>query len=244
MVVLWQLAYSHFNEKARWALEYKGIAHERRDLLPGLHIPKMLWMTRQKKLPVLEIDGERICDSTAIIAALEERHPDRPSLYPTDPAGLARALELEDYLDEELGPHIRRAWFYEMLQHPDYAARAITFNESERTQRAYRRRFWLLAWAMRRDMRISARRAAKSWDATAAVLDRVAGEIGDRGFLVGDGFSVADLTACALMAPVLPAGCCPLAPGVEMPAELESFRARVADHPAVRWAAGIIEQYR
>ena len=30
--VLWQFRFSHFNEKARWALDWKGIAHVRRSL--------------------------------------------------------------------------------------------------------------------------------------------------------------------------------------------------------------------
>lgn len=244
MVVLWQLAYSHFNEKARWALDYKGIAHERRDLLPGFHIPRTLWMTRQKQLPVLEIDGHRICDSTAIIARLEDDFPDAPALYPGDRGARARALELEELFDEQLGPHIRRAWFEQLLRHPDYAATAITAAEPERTRRRYRRWFRVLAFAMRRDMKISARRAAESWEITASLLDRIAAEIGDSGYLAGDGFSVADLTACSLMAPVLPPPACPLAPELEMPDELEGFRERVAEHPAVRWAAGIIARHR
>ena len=43
--VLWQFKYSHYNEKARWALDFKRIPHRRRSLLPGLHIPPILWMT-------------------------------------------------------------------------------------------------------------------------------------------------------------------------------------------------------
>ena len=52
--------------------------------------------------PVLEIDGRAIGDSSEIIAALEERYPERP-LYPADPEQRRRALELEDFFDEELG---------------------------------------------------------------------------------------------------------------------------------------------
>jgi glutathione S-transferase len=68
---------------------------------------------------VLELEGgERVGDSTAIVAALEERFPDRP-LYPDDPAGRRRALELEDWFDEELGPHIRRFAFHELTHDVD-----------------------------------------------------------------------------------------------------------------------------
>ena len=57
--------------------------------------------------PVLTLDGQSIGDSTRIIAALEERWP-QPPLYPQDAARRQRALELEEFFDEELGPHIRR----------------------------------------------------------------------------------------------------------------------------------------
>ena len=59
-------------------------------------------------LPILFLDGKPIRDSTAIIAALEQRHPE-PALYPKDEAPLRRALELEDYFDEVLGPSVRAA---------------------------------------------------------------------------------------------------------------------------------------
>ena len=35
--VLWHLKVSHYNEKARWALDYKRVPHVRRALMPGLH---------------------------------------------------------------------------------------------------------------------------------------------------------------------------------------------------------------
>ena len=76
--ILWQFRASHFNEKARWALDWKGIRHERRSLLPGPHAPVVLWLTGQTAVPVLQIDGETVADSTRIIEALERRSPERP----------------------------------------------------------------------------------------------------------------------------------------------------------------------
>ena len=59
-----------------------------------------------------------ISDSTEIIGALERRHPD-PSLYPEDPVERRRALDLEDYFDEELGPPLRLLGFHEMVRDPE-----------------------------------------------------------------------------------------------------------------------------
>src|SRR4051812_13009382 len=117
---LWHIELSHYNEKARWALDYKGIPHVRRAPLPGLHGPVAMAVSRSahRKLPVLVLDGRRVADSTAIIAALEEYRPE-PPLYPADPADRRRALEIEDYYDETLAPAIRRLNFHHSLDDPD-----------------------------------------------------------------------------------------------------------------------------
>ena len=33
--ILWHLGVSHYSEKVRWALAYKGVEHERRTAPPG-----------------------------------------------------------------------------------------------------------------------------------------------------------------------------------------------------------------
>lgn len=82
--ILWHLPISHYSEKVRWALDYKAVQHDRRASIGGYHIPATLVLTRGRHytLPLIELDGRRIGDSTAIIAALEQRFPD-PPLYPT-----------------------------------------------------------------------------------------------------------------------------------------------------------------
>ena len=111
--LLWHLPVSHYSEKVRWALDHKRVAHRRRALIGGVHIPIAMVLTRgrQYTLPLLELEGRTIGDSTAIIAALEEAYPE-PPLYPADPDERRRALELEDWFDEQLGPYIRRFVFH------------------------------------------------------------------------------------------------------------------------------------
>src|SRR5436309_8840629 len=118
--ILWHIVISHYSEKARWALAYKGVEAERRATAPGMHMALALWLTRGRSvtLPLLELDGERFGDSTAIIAALERRFPS-PPLYPVDPRERRAALELEAFYDEELGPAIRRLVFHELRSERD-----------------------------------------------------------------------------------------------------------------------------
>src|SRR5215470_4239658 len=103
--LLWHIPFSHFSEKARWTLDHKGLAHRRRVLGPD-YLIKAWRATGRGTLPILFLDGRAIGDSTHIIAALEERHPE-PPLYPADTAARQRALALEDELDEKLGPALR-----------------------------------------------------------------------------------------------------------------------------------------
>ena len=117
---LWQIDISHFSEKARWALAYKEVEHDR-------HAPPRRGSTSRlrsgspaaptRPSPCSSWTGARIGDSTAIIAALEQRYPELP-LYPADPAERRRALELEDFFDEELGPNIRLLAFHELGNDP------------------------------------------------------------------------------------------------------------------------------
>jgi glutathione S-transferase len=122
--ILWQYTFSNYNEKVRWTLDYKRTPHVRRNVLPGT--PRALWFSRgDGTLPVLDLDGERIVDSTRIIAALEQRDPDLP-LYPTDPEERRRALELEQFFDEQAGHEMRRALFYELRDEPEYLGALVT----------------------------------------------------------------------------------------------------------------------
>src|SRR5207245_1655413 len=79
-------------------------------LLPGFHVPRVLWMTGQKSVPVLVLDGETIYDSTRISERRERMRP-APALYPAEAAARRRAPALEDFFDEEFGPHVRRGRF-------------------------------------------------------------------------------------------------------------------------------------
>ena len=241
--VLLQFRFSHYNEKARWALDWKGIAHVRRSLLPGFHVPRVLWMTGQKALPVLIVDGETIHDSTRIIERLERLRPE-PALYPADDAARRRALALEDFFDEELGPHVRRALFHELLPETEFAAAAFTLGYGPVTQRLYRALFPALRVVMKADMKIDAGSAARSREKVLAALDRLEAELRPSGYLVGDRFSVADLTAAALLAPVVLPPEFPYRPPGPLPAPVTRWRDALVSRPVCRWAAEMYRRHR
>lgn len=239
---LWHFRVSHYNEKARWALDWKRLPHRRHAVLPGPHVPVIWWHTGQKQVPALRLEGTMIVDSTRIIAALEAHRPD-PPLYPTDETARARALALEDFLDEELGPWVRLVFFHHLLQDAAVAVATLAVGEPERTRRLYRVGFPLVRTVMRIDMGIDAARAAEGRVRVQAGLDRIAAELQPSGYLVGDRFSVADLTAASLLAPLLRAPAFPYALPPLVPA-LAEWRAALADHPAFRWGEEMYHRHR
>lgn len=99
-IVLHQWEMSPFCNKVRRCLRHKGLAFDVVDY-NGLLARKAAGMSRVGTLPVLDYDGERIHDSTAIALFLDTRHPD-VRLYPTDPEALARARFWEDWAARSL----------------------------------------------------------------------------------------------------------------------------------------------
>src|ERR1700676_2901824 len=123
--LLWHIPISHFNEKARWALDYKRVAHPRQ-VLGADYLIRAWRATGRGTLPILFLDGRAIGDSTRIIAALEQRYPE-PALYPADPAARERALALEDYFDEQRVPPLRAAIVTPLCRNdPEIALRVLT----------------------------------------------------------------------------------------------------------------------
>jgi glutathione S-transferase len=243
--VLWQLQLSHYNEKVRWALDHKRIPHLRRSLLPGLHRLKATRLTGGEcdTTPVLTLDGRSIGDSTRIIAALEERWPE-PPLYPEDEAERRRALELEEFFDEELGPHIRRAAYHELLAQPEMVIPLFTHGQPWAAQTLLRAAFPILRVGMKRTLDINAEAAEASRSKTIAAMDRLEAEIGASGFLVGDSFSVADLTAASLFYPVARPPEFSYPTVSEPPESGREFLDSLAQRPGGEWVAETYRRHR
>jgi glutathione S-transferase len=245
--LLWHINVSHYSEKARWALDHKQVPHRRRAVsIPGLHIPASMLLTRgaSHTFPVLEIDGQAIGDSTEIIAALERRHPERP-LYPADPEQRRRALELEDFFDEELGPHLRLLAFHELGKDPERFEAVIARSTPGPIASlgggavTYARTYTGLRFGVRSEEAATVARGK-----ILAAMDRLDAEIGPSGYLVGDSFSVADLTAAALFYPLVLPDQGPLTVDEPPPAGIESFRAPLQDRPGYRWVEEMFRRHR
>jgi glutathione S-transferase len=241
--LLWHIPLSHFNEKVRWTLDYKGVAHRRRVLGPD-YLIRAWRATGRGTLPILWLDGKAIGDSTHIIAVLEQRYPE-PPLYPADAALRERALALEDFLDEGLGPALRAAIVTPLFRRdPDIALRVLTTGMPDKAYQTLRplRKIFPAFYRFRHkisDAKLDADRATVN-----AALDRIEQERKGRPYLVGDAFTVADLTAAALLGALLQPPEIQYPLQVELPPYLQDYRASLLEHPATQWAAGIYRRHR
>lgn len=242
-IELLQFPYSHFNEKVRWALDFKGIAHRRTNVLPGPHVLQIRRLTGQTAVPVLRIDGNILFGSAKIIGELERRYPERP-LYPRDEAARNEALALQARFDDELGPATRRLVFDATLGEPAYVADMFSTGHPQWKRTVYRWMSPVTGLLIRSANGVDADRVRKAETVVAATLDLLAQRSAATGYLVGSGFTVADLAAASLLGPIIDVGHPDMQKPRPMPARAEELLARYAAHPAVTWAQEMYRRHR
>jgi glutathione S-transferase len=194
--------FSHYCEKARWALDHAGIP-----FVEEGHVPLFHWRATRaagggRTVPVLVADDGVYADSTDILRFCDRRAPAERRLYPPGVAEVVAALE--ERFDEELGPHVRRVAYRHVL--PE---RRLVFGFARGRvpswELALLRAVYPLARAyMRRVILLDDATTARSLAAVEAVWRDVDAMLADgRRFLVGDAFTAADLTFAALGGPLV-----------------------------------------
>jgi len=200
MLELYQFRFSHYCAKVRWALEHKHIAYRERNLLPGAHREVVRTLAGKSCLPVLVCEGTVVQDSTAIITFLDQHFPE-DSLTPMDPDEARAALEWEEYLDDEIGVPLRLWFYHHALPDRRRALRFLLDAQPWQARLMFKVAFPKVRVAMTRAMGIDAAAAERAEARLFAALNRLDSALFGREFLVGNHFSRADLTACALLLP-------------------------------------------
>ena len=241
-VVLWHIEVSHYNEKARWALDYKGVPHRRKAPMPMAHMAWAMAMThgQSKTFPILKLNGDTVADSTKIIERLERDFPE-PPLYPDD---RRRALQLEEFFDEELAPHLRRAACAEITRDADSFAWIAAPHAGKVVHAGFKGTAAVAGRLTRLRYGINAETAVEGRRKTIAAFERLESEIGPSGYLVGDAFTVADLTAASLFFPLVqPPESKHVIPG-ELPEPLLEFRAEQEGRPGWEYVREMYRRHR
>jgi glutathione S-transferase len=154
---------SPFVRKVRVALAEKNIPYELKPQVPFGQPPEYLKISPLGKIPCLQDGDYTLPDSSCIIAYLERTNP-KPALYPENPKEYGRALFLEEYADSKLVETLGAVFFQRVVR------KLIFKQESDET-------------IVRNKIDVEAPK----------VFDWLESQIGDREWLVGTRFGIADL---------------------------------------------------
>jgi len=105
---LYQFEMSHYCEKVRLILDYKGLAYRKIEVTPGIGQLELYKMSGQRLVPILKDETEIVADSTAIATYLDRKYPEFPIL-PEDNQQRALCLLMEAWADDSIGLNSRTA---------------------------------------------------------------------------------------------------------------------------------------
>jgi glutathione S-transferase len=214
--ILVTIPISHYCEKARWALDRAGIAYDERRHLPALHRFAVRRAGGKLTVPVLICDEVGVlAESTAIVDYADARAAPGRGSIPQDPSLAAEARALAGDYDERLGPATRLWVYHQMIPYPKLVTASMTAGVPGWQKTTFKLGNRAIGAAVSHVLTIN--------DATAIDAERefrtIFADVDDlladgRRYLVGDAFSVADLTFAALSAPLI----APPQYGVRLPA--------------------------
>lgn len=124
MLELYQFEMSHYVEKIRFILDYKGLEYRKINVTPGLGQLELMQLSGQRQVPVLKDGSEVIGDSTAIAEYLERRYPEKP-IIPDEPKLRGLTLLMEQWADESIGLNARKCLIGTLGQDQSFRAAVL-----------------------------------------------------------------------------------------------------------------------
>lgn len=247
------LRFSHYNEKARWALDRFAVPYREEPYMPFFCSMAVAVATRGRggaadrtstkySTPILLTrDGRVLADSTEI-AKFAAGSDD--TFFPND-----EVTSLVSHYGDRLGPYTRLLAYWHVLRHPGMIERLAEANVSPRQTQVFR---WLLPLTksnLKRFLGLDEASRDKAMARLREEIDVAATRLGQRSYLCGDTFTAADLTFATLMAPVLcvtpEEGYGATLPSVdELDAEARELVEEMRAHPAGQFALRMYAEER
>lgn len=241
--VLLHFEISHFNEKARWALDYKGLPHRREALIPGLHLPRVRRVSGQNQVPVLLLGEKVIIGSNHILEEIERLQPD-PPLFPPDAKDRQRAMDIQTYFDNEVAPEVRRLFWECYVPHPQLAARMACKGEGRARRLLWLGLFPVLLPVFSKNLGLDKQSLATAKRRLSGHFDWLEAQINPDGYLIGNHFTLADLCAAAVMTAIIRPPEFPYPLAQPWPDELHALRDSLSHRPGFQWVLEIYTRHR
>ena len=194
-------AASHFCEKARWALDWHGIAYDEVGWPPGLHqiLAKRRGL-KEAKVPIV-FDGEDVIQGTVAIVDWADRKGQNQDRTLTPKDGRSEASEIENRAGDVIGVHVRRLAFAELLPAHAHVVKSALFHGATRWRRLAGSMMWPVSRRVMMRVFVVPGAAEESCSKLEGEFDWLEKKLADgRTYLVGDRFSRADLTVASLLA--------------------------------------------
>jgi glutathione S-transferase len=179
-IIIYGGAISPFVRKVRIALAEKGVDYSLEQVSPFTPPPEFLAISPLKRIPVLRdtdvAEPNTLPDSSIICDYLEHKFP-KPALYPADAFDRARAIWYEEYADSVMAQNIGRGLFFERI--------------------------------VKKMMRGQTDEAVCQKTLTQELpplFDHLETEIGDKQFLAGGAFSIADISVGTIVVNMVHSG--------------------------------------
>ena len=197
-----------------------------------------------RTVPILQLNGRTIGDSTKIIEEIERRWPE-PPLYPEDSGERSRALDLEDYFDEQCAHDARRVLFNDNLAEPETFL-AMFYGADRRRSGLLETLTPLFCRLVKWRFRIRPETVEESREKVRAAFDKLEADVGPSGYLVGESFTVADLTAASILGLIVVP---PEFPYIkvhpdERTTQFRRFRDSLKDRPGFKWVEEMYARHR
>lgn len=242
--ILFQFPVSHYCEKSRWHLSHKGLEFSERNLLPGPHRFFTRRYAGMDTLPVLRDGSDYTGDSSRIALYLEKHYPEVP-LIPAVGQGRRHVQELEDQFDR-MGVHVRRWQYGHLLDQPEAMEAMLS---RFRGPALFKRFLSRIARERVRSLyKVDPHSVAQSEKRVLEGLDRVERLIQGEPerYLHGNHLTLADVTAAAMLAPVVrpPDSPWSLIPETAMPRSMRRFVEKARARPAGQWVLKRYERDR
>lgn len=206
-IVLYQIPFSHFCDKVRWALEFYSLPYESVNFT-GRQTPGYKKAPRelQKLTPLIEDpnnDSFFLSDSTPILLYLDERYGNKQKLFPAN-----KKDEIVQYclrLDSELGLYARRlAYLYIISEHPGILSALVDYQYDKKSCNDWKSYLLGLAGSCVIIARVGIDRIQDEhiFEKTVCILDEIQNDIQGKDYLFGNQFTAADLTLTSLIYPL------------------------------------------
>jgi glutathione S-transferase len=242
-LTLYTINMSHYSEKIRWLLDYEKIDYQEEALTPFVHALPMLKKGKRKRttVPVIQQGDKCVQDSPRIVDWLSKEYGPLKTL----PADLQNeVLEVQKRFDI-IGKPVARYLYQTGFSHPELIKNIWTQFAKPWENQVVRLLYPVIKTLFKSKLRINERDVAKAEQKIELQIKWLEQQLSDgRQFLVGDTFTVADITAASILAPLA----CPLEHPIYGTKDFSDKIAGPAkkwnNSPALEWVRTIYTQNR